>query len=261
MKSMNWAFGAGVLALSLIISGCAKKESESEKQLSETQARLDEANKKLESAGMKPVPNAPAASTTPATPYTAATTPGAVKTPPEHSAPVTHTIPAGAAIAVRTISAVSTKTSASGTTFDATLQQPLEVDGYVVAPRGATVECVVLNSDSGGRVKGVASIAVGLRRIVLADGRSLAVSTDSHVTTANSTKGKDAAKIGIASGIGAAIGAIAGGGKGAAIGAGTGAAGGTGLVLATKGAPAVIPSESVINFRLTAPVTVTESKR
>src|SRR5438093_923834 len=42
---------------------------------------------------------------------------------------------------------------------------------------------------------------------------------------------------------GSIIGAIAGGGKGAAIGAGVGAGAGGGAVLATRGKPAVIPSE------------------
>jgi hypothetical protein len=65
-------------------------------------------------------------------------------------------------------------------------------------------------------------------------------------------------KIGIGAGIGAAIGAIAGGGKGAAIGAGAGGGAGTGLVLATRGDPAVIPGESQLTFRLQGPITVTK---
>jgi hypothetical protein len=66
--------------------------------------------------------------------------------------------------------------------------------------------------------------------------------------------------VGIGAGVGAAIGAIAGGGKGAAIGAGAGGAAGTGTVLATRGDPAVLPSESLITFKLQAPVTVTAGK-
>ncbi len=73
---------------------------------------------------------------------------------------------------------------------------------------------------------------------------------------AQSTKKKDAKKIGIASGVGAAVGAIVGGGKGAAIGAGAGAGAGTAGVLTTRGDAAVIGSESVITFELSEPVTV-----
>ena len=57
---------------------------------------------------------------------------------------------------------------------------------------------------------------------------------------------------------GAIIGAIAGGGKGAAIGAATGGAAGAGGVLLTRGKAVTLPSELRINFRLNAPVTVTE---
>ena len=90
------------------------------------------------------------------------------------------------------------------------------------------------------------------------DAGKVNIKTAQVVKEAKSGKKKDAAKVGIATGIGAAIGAIAGGGKGAAIGAGAGAAGGTGLVFATKGAAAEIPAESVLTFRLAAPVTVQE---
>ena len=61
---------------------------------------------------------------------------------------------------------------------------------------------------------------------------------------------------GIMTGAGAAVGAIAGGGKGAAIGAGVGAAAGVGTAMATRGKPAVIPAETLIEFRLAAPATV-----
>jgi hypothetical protein len=73
---------------------------------------------------------------------------------------------------------------------------------------------------------------------------------------AKDTTKKDVARTGIAAGAGAVIGAIAGGGKGAAIGAGVGAAGGTGVAMATRGDPAVIPTETLIQFELTAPATV-----
>lgn len=260
MGSTVRLLGTCALALSLIVSGCAKKESEAEKQLAETKKQLEEANKKLEGAGMQPVaPPSPAAEKG-ASPLETSK-PGWGDNKPVVSEPVTHTLAAGTSIAVRTTATISTKTSVTGAAFVATLNQPLEVDGYMLAPRGATVDGVVVNSDPGGKVKGVASITVGLRRIVLADGRSLAINTDSRGAQANTTKKKDAMKVGIGAGIGAAIGAIAGGGKGAAIGAGVGGAGGTGLMLATKGDPAVIPAESLLTFKLTAPVSVQELKK
>ena len=63
-------------------------------------------------------------------------------------------------------------------------------------------------------------------------------------------------RTGIMTGAGAVVGAIAGGGKGAAIGAGAGAAAGVGTNMATRGKAAVIPAETLMEFRLSAPSTV-----
>ena len=166
----------------------------------------------------------------------------------------------GTAIAVRTTSTLSTKTAKQGERFMATLAEPLQDGNWVVAPVGARVEGQVTNSDPGGRVKGVASLSVALRSIALADGRQIEISTRSVARDAPSTKKKDAVKVGIASGVGAAIGAIAGGGKGAAIGAGVGAGAGTGTVMATRGAAAEIPPETVIRFTLSKPLSIQEQR-
>jgi hypothetical protein len=128
--------------------------------------------------------------------------------------------------------------------------------GEVVLPKGAHIEGVVADSDEGGRVKGVASISLKLTSVAVG-GRQVPVASSTYVKDAPATKKKDSLKVGIGAGIGAAIGAIAGGGKGAAIGAASGGAAGTGLVLATHGDPAVVPAESIISFRLAAPLEVT----
>ena len=127
-----------------------------------------------------------------------------------------------------------------------------------MAKDGARVEGVIVDSDPGERVKGVASIAVTLESLTLADGRTVALDASQYTRQAKSTKKKDATKIGVATGVGAAVGAIAGGGKGAAIGAGVGGGAGTGVVLATRGDPAVIPAETRVSFTLKSPVTVTK---
>ncbi len=164
----------------------------------------------------------------------------------------------GTPIKIRTESMLSTKSAKTGESFTATLAEPLVIDGKSIAPRGARVEGRIVNSDPGGRVKGVATISVRLTRIRVG-GREVDVNTSVVARKAHATKRRDAEKIGIGAGIGAAIGAIAGGGQGAAIGAASGGAAGTGLVLATHGEPAEIPSESVLTFKLTAPVTVEPS--
>ena len=158
-------------------------------------------------------------------------------------------------VKVRTTNTLSTKVNHAGEPFAASLQEPLIVNNRVIAQKGANVTGVIADADPGGRVKGVARIAVRLTSIETAEGKA-EISTNTVAHQANATKRKDAAKIGIGSGVGAVIGALAGGGKGAAIGAGAGAGAGTGLVLATRGDAAVLPSESVLQFRLTAPLTV-----
>jgi len=172
--------------------------------------------------------------------------------------PRVFTIRAGTPIAIYTARELSTKTAKDGDLFTASLARPIVDGDWVIAKRGATVQGVVVNSDPGGRVKGRASMTVKLRSLQLADGSTVDLSTSSYTKQAKSTKKKDAMKIGVGAGIGAAIGAIAGGGKGAAIGAGAGGGAGTGLVLATRGDPAVIPSESQLTFRLQGPITVTK---
>jgi len=187
-----------------------------------------------------------------------ATSPATNAQPTEAPPPRTFTLASGRGLSVWTSSTLSTKTNKSGETFTASLSQPIVDGDWVIAKKGAAVEGVIVSADPGGRVKGVASMTVALKRLTLADGRTVQLSTSSFTQRARSTKKKDAAKIGIGAGIGAAIGAIAGGGKGAAIGAGVGGGAGTGVVLATRGDPAQIPSEARLNFRLASPVKISK---
>lgn len=211
------------------------------------------------SDGKTPAPVAapPATAEAPAasSPAPAAAVPVEPSKPPE---PKKYTLAAGTPIAVRTISDVNTKTNQSGTSFEATLQNPLVVEGHTLAKSGATVMGVVANSDQGGRVKGKASLTLTLSRLHLANGQTIAIHTNSVVQEAKSGTKKNLVRTGVASGAGAAIGAIAGGGRGAAIGAGVGAGAGVATNLATRGPAADIPPETMLNFTLTNAVTVTE---
>jgi outer membrane murein-binding lipoprotein Lpp len=166
------------------------------------------------------------------------------------------TIPAGAKIRIRTTNTLSTKSSKAGDAVEATLAEPITVDGVELAPKGSTVRGVVTESDAGGRVKGRASIAITIKSILPTGGGEIPVVTSSPEFVAKSTVKRDVVRGGIMTGVGAAIGAIAGGGKGAAIGAGAGAAAGTGTAMATRGDAAVIPAESLVNFELREPAKI-----
>ncbi len=177
--------------------------------------------------------------------------------PAKKPQPRTATLAEGTELKVRTTNALSTESHKSGDTFTATLEEPLSDGNWVIAEKGAKIEGTVVEAEKGGRVESRARLAVRLTQVQTSDGQTVEVATNSVTRQAKSTKKDDATKVGIGAGIGAAIGAIAGGGKGAAIGAATGAGAGAGVVLATRGDPAVLPSETVLNFRLRNPVTVT----
>jgi len=171
------------------------------------------------------------------------------------------TLTAGTLLPVRLIETVSSDRNHPGDTFTASLEEPLVIDGFVIAEKGARVDGRIVTTAQAGRVKGLSSIALELTGLTTSDGQHVEIATDSFTKAGPESKGSDAAKIGGAAAIGAAIGAIAGGGKGAAIGAGVGGAAGTGGVMATRGKPAVLPSETKLSFRLSNSVTITEKRR
>jgi hypothetical protein len=213
----------------------------------------------------------PAATPPVATPPQPAPVKEEVKTPPpppepekpepnQQAAPNTVTLASGTSISVRIGETLSTKQHKPGDTFLATLDRPLEVDGFVIAERGARCEGRVVVSDPGGRVKGVAEIGVELISIRLSDGQRIRIHTSSFTKDAESSRKTDTAKVAGGAAIGAIIGAIAGGGKGAGIGAGAGGAAGAGDVMLTRGKPAEISVETRAIFRMQDAVTVTEQK-
>ena len=170
-------------------------------------------------------------------------------------APKTVTLPAGTVIAVRLESALSTESNSSGEHFRATLATPVSKDGKVVLPAGTGMKGVVASADKGGRVKGTASMSLRLTGVEVKS-KTVDLETSAVTFSARTQHGKDAATVGIGSGLGAAIGAIAGGGKGAAIGAIAGAGAGTGVVLGTRGEQVQIAPETNMSFTLQQPVTV-----
>ena len=162
---------------------------------------------------------------------------------------------------MRLVEALSTERNQPGDTFTATLDQPLAVDGLVIAEKGARLEGRIVDLKESGRVRGVGSLGIALTRLRTSDGQNIAIATDTFTKEAASSRGEDVKRGAATTGIGAVIGAIAGGGKGAAIGAAVGAAAGTGTAVATRGKPAELASETRLSFRLSEAVTITERRR
>ena len=166
------------------------------------------------------------------------------------------TIQAGTFVTVRTNQPLSSDRNHVGDFFSATLAEPLVVDGVVVAHRGQTLSGRVAEADKGGRVKGVAKLGVQLTELTAADGQQVPIQTQFVGRDARSTAGRDVAAVATTTGLGAAVGAAADWGTGAAIGAGAGAVAGLAGVLLSHGTPAVIYPESLLTFRIEAPVTI-----
>jgi hypothetical protein len=175
---------------------------------------------------------------------------------PARPVPDTLTLPKSTVINIRTNEPLSSDHSKKGDHFTATLQQPLVVNGFVIARRGQTIEGEVEGAQKAGRVKGVSQLALRLTDVALVDGQSIPIDTELWQGTGGTSHGADAATIATTTGVGAAIGAAANLGTGAAVGAGAGLLAGIGAVLLTRGRPTIIPPETELTFRLTEPVTI-----
>jgi hypothetical protein len=168
--------------------------------------------------------------------------------------------PVGTVLTVRIRDFISSNKNAPGDTFLATLQQPLVIDGWVVARPGQTVIGQVTSVNSSGRVKGTSDLAVELTELVLVNGRQEPIRTQLIKNYGRQSHGEDAGAIAGGTALGALIGAAAGDGKGAAIGAGIGAAAGVIGVLSTRGRATEIYPETTMTFRLDAPLEVSTEK-
>ncbi|MCU1274907.1 MAG: hypothetical protein JWO48_2338, partial [Bryobacterales bacterium] len=197
-----------------------------------------------------PAPAQPAPVTPPVRSEPEQAAPPAPLPPPP---PRSVTLQAGSLIPARTVETLSSNRNAVGDTFTATLDQPLVVDGIVIAERGARLEGKIVQSQRAGRLKGVSDLAIALTQVTTSDGQRVMIETDSFEKHGDSSTKENVAKIGGGAALGAIIGAIAGGGKGAAIGTAVGGAAGTAGAAATRGKTVTLPGETRINFRLRNP--------
>jgi hypothetical protein len=164
-------------------------------------------------------------------------------------------LPAGTNLYLELRSGIASDTSQVEDTVRARLRRPVTADGRTILPAGTQVVGYVTDVERSGRVSGRAKIALRFT-VVRHDGEEYDMRTRAIEREAESTKGKDAAKVSIGTGAGAAIGAVLGGGSGAATGAAIGAAAGTGTVLATKGDDVRLEVGTLLDTELTAPLRV-----
>lgn len=170
--------------------------------------------------------------------------------------PETLMVPAGTILLVRINEFLSSDRNQLGDQFTAELEQPIVVNGWVVARRGQIVTGQVKAAHKAGRVKGVSQLGVELTDLTVVDGRQLPILTELWKGSGGTSHGQDAGAVATTTGLGAAIGAAADWGRGAAIGAGAGAAAGIAAVLLTRGRPTILEPETQLSFRLVDPVRV-----
>ena len=143
-------------------------------------------------------------------------------TPPAPPPIVDMTVPPGTIFSVRTIEPLDSERSQIGDVFNATLDNPIEVDGKVVIPEHADLQGRVADVKSSTHYAGASMLGLQLTKISFG-GKAYRIITDQW-SKQGAARGKNTAeKVGGGAAVGAIIGAIAGGGKGAAIGAGVGA--------------------------------------
>jgi len=170
------------------------------------------------------------------------------------------TLPAGEPILVRMIDPVDSKRNVVGDVFKASLEIDLAVNNVLVARRDSDVYVRLAYSKEARGLSGSSELQLELSRIII-DGREFPVVSGEYTMKGKGRGGDTAKKVGGGAVIGAIIGGVAGGGTGAAIGAGVGGAAGAGAEILTRGRAVRVPSETLLEFRLEQPVTVTPTQR
>jgi hypothetical protein len=191
----------------------------------------------------QPTSAAPASSNTAVAPAPAA---------PLEPTAVKLTALSGARVSVSINQQLSASRNEVGDPFSGVLTAPLKTSsGDIVFPRGAKVHGTVVAAKGRGRFKGAGALGIEVSSI---DGH--AVRTSEYEKEQKGKGKRTAGFIGGGAGGGALIGGLAGGGKGALLGGLIGAGAGTAGAAFTGNKDVIIPSESVVVFRLAAPVTV-----
>jgi outer membrane lipoprotein SlyB len=165
------------------------------------------------------------------------------------------TIPAGTLISVRTMDAIDSTYNVVGDRFQASLEEPLMLEGAVVVAKDALVYGRLTQSKESGTFAGRSQLRLELTGIVV-NGKIVPVVTGEYEATGKSRGASTAKRTVGGAALGAIVGAVADGGQGAAIGAGIGAGAGAGSEIITRGDQVKVPSETQLDFTLQQDVSI-----
>lgn len=158
-------------------------------------------------------------------------------------------VPAGTAITISLGSAIGSKLSKTGDSFNGSVAKDVLVGSAVAIPQGANVSGSVTDAKALGRFAGGASLQISLNSIEI-KGANVPVQASAKSFSEKGKGKRTAVLAGGGAALGGIVGALAGGGKGAAIGAAAGAGAGTGGAAFTGNKDVVLPAESNVTFEL-----------
>ena len=178
-------------------------------------------------------------------------------------------LPVGSLMKVKLAENISTESTPAGMKFTALLIEGVARDGHVLVPAGSVLTGYVTEIHGGKRMSGAASIHLKTSAMTLPDGtkylvRGQVIDTNMFKVVKVDREGtiyrrdharKTASAFALTTGSGAAAGAVLGGVPGALIGAGVGAGVST-IVWMKQDRQAELPSETLLTFSLTEPLTV-----
>ncbi|MEX2584012.1 MAG: hypothetical protein WD766_12095 [Gemmatimonadota bacterium] len=174
---------------------------------------------------------------------------------------VSYPVPAGTSFGVRLNERLSTADNPVGSTFTATLTDPiLAPDGSLLIPAGATVRGRVTESRESGRAGQEASLGIEFTSITYG-GRTHAISgtavnTPVRLVTRDS-RAEQAAKIGGGAAIGAVLGRVIGRNTRSTVaGAAVGAAAGTAVAMGSAEVDAVVDEGANVTIRMERGITI-----
>ena len=234
----------------------AQHEKRQDKQARQDKQHRHDAQQDEQAAAPAPAP--PPQQVAESAPPPVPEAPQAPPPPPAPPKPVVKelTLPAGTVITVRITESLDSKTAQPNDVFHGALAGDLGTQGVVAIPHGAAIMGRIVDAREAAHFKGNALLSLELTEVTT-NGKKITLVTDTY-SKEGAGRGKNTAeKAGGGAAFGAIVGALAGGGKGAAIGALAGGAAGTGVNAATRGQQVVIPTETLINFQLQSPVTLT----
>jgi Arc/MetJ family transcription regulator len=164
----------------------------------------------------------------------------------------------GTQVAVRLIDPIDSEKNQVGDTFRATLNAALTSDGEEAVPAGVELTGHLVDVKSASKFAGQSVVVLQLDSIS-SGGKIYSLQTDQYRKEGKARGKNTAEKVGGGAILGGIIGAIAGGGKGAAIGTAAGAGAGGAAQAASKSQQIKLPSETVLNFLLQAPIEVVKA--